>query len=109
MDDLEQRPAQNEALFREVNERVEAVAHQLGPSIPDEFLCECARTDCTSRVAVPIDEYEAVREDPTQFLVLPRHYTPDVEELVVEADSYWVVRKTGEAGEYVKRVDPRRR
>ena len=29
--------------------------------------------------------------------------------LVAENDSYWVVHKTGEAGEYVEKVDPRSR
>ena len=38
MDERERRMAQNEALFREVNERVEAVAHQLGPNVPYEFV-----------------------------------------------------------------------
>jgi len=109
MDLPEQRLAQNESLFREVNERVEAVAHQLGPTIPYEFLCECANPDCTSKVALSIDEYEAVREDSAQFVVVPLHYTSEVEELVVQVDAYWVVRKTGEAAEYAKRVDPRRR
>jgi hypothetical protein len=29
--------------------------------------------------------------------------------LVVEDDAYWIVRKTGEAGEYVEQLDPRSR
>ena len=53
--------------------------------------------------------YESVRADPRQFVVLPVHYTPEVEELVLEESAYWIVRKTGEAGEYVERLDPRGR
>lgn len=41
--------------------------------------------------------------------MLPLHYTPEVEDLVVEDDAYWIVRKTGEAGEYVEQLDPRSR
>jgi hypothetical protein len=41
--------------------------------------------------------------------VLPLHYTPEVETLVAEEDSYWLVRKTGEAGDYVEQLDPRSR
>ncbi len=100
---------QNEALFREVNERVEAVAHQLGPEVPYEFMCECANSDCTFRISLPIPVYESVRADPRQFVVLPLHYTPEVEELVAEESAYWIVRKTGEAGQYVEDVDPRAR
>jgi hypothetical protein len=42
-------------------------------------------------------------------VVLPVHYTPEVEDLVLKEDAYWVVRKTGEAGEYVEQLDPRSR
>src|SRR5918994_7777738 len=107
MDERERRMAQNEALFREVNERVDAVAHQLGPGVPYEYLCECANADCTFRISLSQAEYEAVRAEGTQFVVLPLHYTPEIEELVVERETHWVVRKTGEAGEYVEDLDPR--
>lgn len=109
MDAREHRLAQNEALFREVNERVQAMAHQLGPDVPYEFFCECANADCTFRITLPPSVYEKVREDAQQFVVLPLHYTPEIEDLVVEEDGYWIVRKTGEAGEYVEHLDPRSR
>jgi hypothetical protein len=109
VDEREQRLAQNEALFREVNERVETLAHQLGPNVPYEFLCECANADCTFRVRLDPSEYEAVRGDPKQFLVLPLHFTPEIESLVAEHEEYWVVRKSGEAGDYVEHLDPRSR
>ena len=101
--------AQNEALFREVNERIEAKAQTLGPDTPQHFLCECANPDCTFRLVLPISVYESVRADPRQFVVLPLHYTPEVEELVIREDTHWVVLKTGEAGEYVEHLDPRGR
>ena len=100
---------QNETLFREVNERVEELAQELGPDVPYEFLCECANADCTFRLVLPIAVYESVRADPRQFVVRPVHYTPEVEELVVEEHEYWIVRKTGEAGKYVEHLDPRSR
>jgi hypothetical protein len=109
VDERERRLAQNEALFREVNERVESVADRLGPEVPHEFLCECANSDCTFRISLPLSVYESIRADPQQFVVLPLHYTPEVEDLVIEEDTHWVVRKTGEAGEYVERLDPRSR
>ena len=52
---------------------------------------------------------QKIRSDPKQFVVLPLHYTPEVEDLVAEEDSYWIVRKSGEAGEYVEALDPRSR
>jgi hypothetical protein len=101
--------AQNEALFREVNERIEAKARPVGPNAPQQFLCECANPDCTFRLVLPISVYESVRADPRQFVVLPLHYTPEVEELVIQEDTHWVVLKTGEAGDYVEHLDPRSR
>ena len=101
--------AQNETLFREVNERVEELAQELGPDVPYEFLCECANADCTFRLVLPIAVYESVRTDPRQFVVRPDHYMPEVEELVVKEDDYWIVRKTGEAGEYAEHLHPRSR
>jgi len=109
MDEREHRLAQNEALFREVNERVEAVAHRLGPGVPFEFLCECANADCTFRITLPLGVYETIRADAKQFVVLPLHYTPEIEDLVVQNETYWVVTKTGETGEYVEQLDPRSR
>lgn len=109
MDARERRLAENEALFREVNERVDAMAHQLGPDFAYEYLCECANADCTFRLTLPTAVYESVRADPKQFVLLPLHYTPEIEELIVQEEGYWVVRKSGEAGEYVEHLDPRSR
>jgi len=108
MDERERRLTQNEALFREVNERVEDLAEKHGAG-SYEFLCECANADCTFRISLRVRTYEQVRADPRQFVVLPLHFTPEVEELVAQEDEYWIVRKTGEAGEYVEHVDPRSR
>jgi len=109
MDARETRLAQNEALFREVNERVNEVANELGGDGAYSYLCECANADCTFRVTLTTSEYESVRSDPTQFVVLPLHYTPEVETLVARSDAYWIVQKSGDAGEYVKQLDPRSR
>jgi hypothetical protein len=108
VDAREKRMTQNEALFREVNERVQDHAEQ-GDAGTYDYFCECANIDCTFRITLTNAQYEAIRNDPKQFLVLPSHYTPEVENLVAKKDSHWIVRKTGEAGEYVEKVDPRSR
>ena len=62
MDAREKRLAQNESLFREINERVRELAVTHGP---DEhvytFFCECSNTDCTLQVELTTAAYEAVR------------------------------------------------
>ena len=109
MDDRDRRMAQNEALFREVNERVKDIASKLGDDGGYEYFCECANKDCTFRVSMRLADYEAIRSDPKQFVVLPGHYTPEIEDVVTENDAFWVVRKSGEAGELVEDLDPRGR
>jgi hypothetical protein len=110
VDERERRLTQNEALFREVNERVEALALGHGVDAHSyEFLCECANADCTFRIALPLSKYEEVRADARRFVIRPLHYTPEIEEVVVKEDEYWIVRKTGEAAEYVEHLDPRGR
>lgn len=97
---------QNEVLFREVNERVQTIAVQGGDC---DYFCECANADCTFHVTLAPAEYEAVRADSAQFVVLPLHYTPEVETLIAEEESHWIVRKTGDAGEYAEKLNPRTR
>ena len=48
----EDRIARNEALFREVNERVREVAAEGGELTG--FLCECGREECTETVPLPV-------------------------------------------------------
>ena len=64
MDEREKRMAQNEALFREVNERVNDLTTDHGSASVHEYLCECANSDCTFRVRLDPSDYEAIRRDP---------------------------------------------
>ena len=112
MDERDRRMAENETLFREVNERVEDRAADFvgeDDNSTCEYFCECANPDCTFRVALTHAQYASLRSDPRQFVVLPLHFTPEVETLVTRNERYWLVRKTGEAGDYVEKLDPRSR
>jgi hypothetical protein len=108
MDERERRLAQNELLFRGVNERIgTAAAHQGGDEHVYEFLCECSNIDCTLRLELTLAQYERARSDPRQFLVAPGHDLPEIEEVVERGDGYQLVRKAGEAGELARETDPR--
>jgi hypothetical protein len=112
VDARERRMTENETLFREVNERVEDTVkqfHDAGGGSTAEYFCECANPDCTFRISLTHAEYVGIRGNPRQFVVLPLHFTPEVETLVTKTEGYWLVRKTGEAGEYVEKLDPRSR
>jgi len=103
--DTNERIARNEALFREVNERVREV--QGGREGWTGFLCECGRVDCTSTVDLDLAEYEQARADPTTFIVLPGHDIPAVEERLQTADRYVVVRKLATESEIALETDRR--
>ena len=107
----EERLGANEALFREVNERVSEVAEQfLAGETPAtlNFSCECGDRACTEQVAMTVDEYEAVRAEATQYAVAPGHEIPDIERVVARHPSYFVVEKQDrDAAEVARESDPR--
>jgi len=106
MSDREKRTATNEALFREVNERLEdRVQVALGDHATFAPLCECADADCTERIVMTPAEYEEAHADPTQFIVLDGHVATDIEDEVMRNDRFVVVRKRGLAGEIAEALD----
>ena len=80
----QERLGHNEALFREVNER-----------LTDEL--------CTERITVAAPEYARVRSDPRRFLLVAGHERADVERVVARRDGYVVVEKTGDAGDQAEK------
>jgi hypothetical protein len=98
MDDKrKRRMAQNEALARRINDRIEYQRPRNGESA-DSFICECVRVDCGGVVDLSIGEYARVRSHPRRFVVLPGHEEPAVESTVEIYPGYIVVEKRGEAG-----------
>ena len=99
---------QNEALFRQVNERIEDVGTALTPDdVPMEFLCECDDPDCVEKVSATRAEYEAIRAVATQFVVLPGHEDPDIERVVQQTERFLVVEKEGQAAHDAEESNPR--
>ena len=100
-----QRAAQNESLFRRINEHVEALSGDLDTLT---LVCECADPACVERLAgVPRTDYAAVRSHPDRFFVARGHERSEFETIVEERPGYVVVEKTGEAGEVASEQDPR--
>jgi hypothetical protein len=109
MKERERRIGRNEALFREVNERIERVSQALEVG-PQELriLCECGNDSCVEQLDLSLPEYERVRSNSTLFFVRPGHEQADVEEVVEEQEGYHVVRKhEGPAAEQARELDPR--
>ena len=100
------RIARNEALFREVNERVQEVSPNTSNGRID-FLCECGDETCTESISLNQAEYERLRSDPLTFGVKPGHVIPDVENIVEENDRFHTVRKHEDEGRIARATDPR--
>jgi hypothetical protein len=113
VDERARRLAENEALFREVNERTSDVnddwARREGSLPPFQILCECGLEGCSLPLTVTPQLYESVRAHAARFLVAPGHEQPDVERVVEAVAGVHVVEKTGASKPYVERLDPRSR
>jgi hypothetical protein len=120
MGERERRVAENEATFRGANEQLRASFDRYdipaGQDVP--FLCECGDRRCTAVLLVGLDEYEAVRDDPNAFFIVPGHNDPETEQVVneqgvdgianVDGDRFAVVRKRDFVRDITERSDPRR-
>ena len=88
------RIGMNEALFREVNERIEQLQDELGGGGSFEVVCECGDAACIDRFTITNEQYAAVRSDVHRFVVVPGHERPEVERTVERRERYLVVEKT---------------
>jgi hypothetical protein len=105
----QERRGENEAFFRELNERLETHAFEKGASGEPSFraVCECATEECTVRLRISLGEYERVRDDARRFIVARGHGDMRFESVVRSSRDYDVVEKFGEAGQVAVRSDPR--
>jgi hypothetical protein len=109
-DDRARRAAENQSLMRAVNERIDDLNRTFEAFAPyGSWICECANVECLERVEMTLGEYEALRQRPECFTVVPddRHVVPGVERVVERTERYWVVEKLGVARERAVELDGR--
>lgn len=96
-----QRAAENQSLYRSTNERLKALNEFFAEmlALPCEWICECADTDCVSRISASVQEYESARLNPRMFIVCPGHVYPHIEVVVAANERFALVEKIGVAGE----------
>jgi hypothetical protein len=106
-----QRVGKDEAVFREVNERIRELSERLGAARPADlvsFVCECSSVECHETVELTLEEYEQVRGEPAEFVAVPDHlWEPAVEREVRRTERYAVLQKLGDAREQAEALDPR--
>jgi hypothetical protein len=112
-----ERQSRNEAILREVNERVAELdksAEENNLAAEEtmyEFLCECGASDgdagaCEQRVLMTINEYEQVRSQDDRFAVYPGHETEMLESVSARTERFVIVDKRPAAEPFVA-DDPR--
>ena len=115
MEERFERQARNEALVREVNERINALDRSAAGSGAVDGVatfgihCECGREGgCGEMIWMTLAEYELVRTQDDRFALVPGHETDGLEHVVVGNERFVIVDKVDEA-EHLVADDPRRR
>jgi hypothetical protein len=109
MDVRETRLGLNEAVFREVNERIRGLANLFKWREPEalDLVCECRNATCVQRIEMTRAEYEALRALDTQFAVYPGHADPEIERVISSHKGYEIVAKQGDAAEVARDLSAR--
>ena len=104
VDERTRRISENEDLFRRVNEQDRRLNESFRLLTNDmTIVCECGEQSCIEQLTVSRPEYEAVRRDPRDFMIVPGHDASDVEDVIRKTKRYWLVRKrSGEPARIVE-------
>ena len=108
-DERAQRVGRNEALYRQINERIEDL-NEAFATLTDDFavVCECGDLDCAEQIKLSREDYERIRAIADHFILRPGHEAPDVEQSVEEHDDYIVITKhEGPPRRIAEETDPR--
>ncbi len=103
----ERRQVENEMIFRRRNEKVGDDLSALDAMLIDDgnrvlvhdedlvlqFMCECSDENCTTRIPMPLSEYQEIHTDRDTFVVLPNHQVEAIEKVHKVTKNYSVVKK----------------
>ena len=104
----QERAARNEAVFRDVNERIRDITEAQDEKV-GEMLCECEDLACADRITISLSDYELVRAKGHRFAVVAGHENTEFERVVEEHDAYVVVEKIEHGAVVAHELDPRSR
>lgn len=119
----ERRLAENEAIFRQINEQVQAgydetnrlaqednqpefMVSNISGTTPLQFYCECADENCAMRFPISPLEYQEIHQNRKHFTVVPGHEVLSVEKVVARKPAYIVVEKNVQPPEDPKVMHP---
>ena len=92
----EKRVAQNELLFRQLNEQIRKL-QGTPPEGTLDAVCECGNDRCFAHIPIPAAEYERLRSDKRRFVVVPGHELLEVETVVERREGFFIVEKHDDA------------
>ncbi|MFN2471941.1 MAG: hypothetical protein ABR583_13335 [Gaiellaceae bacterium] len=113
MSERTERIVKNEALHRDVNERVRQVEDRMSargllePRTLDEYFCECGLGDCMEKIRLTREEYEEVRSSPIRFAIMPEHLIADVERVLTQNERFAMIEKVAGEREIATARHPR--
>jgi len=93
----ERRAAQNELLFRRLNEQI----HKLDRNSADATLdavCECGDDHCFAHISIPVAAYTELRRHPQRFAVVPGHESAERDLVIGCAQGFVVIEKRSLSG-----------
>ena len=119
----EHRLAENEAIFRRINEQVklgydetnrlaredrqpEFQVTVFDDNTPLQFYCECADENCAKRVELTFHEYHEIHENRRRFVIVPGHEVISVEKVIAEKPNYTIVEKNVQPPEDPEEMHP---
>ena len=70
-----------------------ARANHLEPYVDITFHCECDDRECDEVISMPTEMYERIHKKTKQFMVVPSHIRPDIEDIGERFQNYVVVEK----------------
>ena len=93
MQDDEPREVRSALRLRRLNERLRQRVDEFQGTKPNVYLvmCECLDIDCEQMLEVAREEYDAVRAEPSAFLVARSHVREPAMRLLRELDTLSVV------------------
>ena len=103
----ERRQVENEAVFRQMNEKVEKSLKKLDKMAKDDgyksdlpidemvlhFYCECADENCRQRIPLTLKKYQELHKNRSKFIVIPGHEVSNIEKVIAEKPMYNEVEK----------------
>ena len=112
------RLVENEAVFRQYNEKVQLSLEKLdelaiseGYIAPDtskltlQFYCECSDENCMLRIPFHVNQYAKIHKNRRHFVVVPSHEVILIEKVITMTPNYFVVKKFTNAPEQPQKLN----